>query len=182
MRVQFAAVSGLLAACIATSATAAACRDTKNVKDSTASAAKNQDAGGKGGHVNLHMKNATSPLPPSGDQSQLKKTAFKDWATFKKAFDTWAGGKVKPGDIMIGPKTCGGSSGSQKDCIKASAIGVTEAWTCKAVNDKGICTDWTKLSGELYVGFWYANSPGASGTGGKWLVNTAYPSTNSDCN
>ncbi|MET0403500.1 MAG: hypothetical protein ABW123_13900 [Cystobacter sp.] len=171
------ATISVLASWLATPVLAATeCRENKNVTASVKSEKDNRDAGG---HVGLHLKDATAPLPKSGDKSQQGKTAFKDWKTFSEAFGKWNKGGIKPTDVTVGPRECG-TSGSQKDCIKASALGITEAWTCTEADKKtGICTTWKPVEGTLYVGFWYANS---KGTGGKWIMNTAYPSTNAECN
>lgn len=167
-------IVAVLAALSASPSLAAECRVTSSVKASTASDQANRDAGG---HVGLHMKNAKSPLPKGGASSQLGKTAFKDWATFQAAYNTWASGTVTTG-VTAGPRKCGTSS-SEKDCVLASKLGITEAWTCTAVDGNGICTEWKPVTGTLYVGFWYANN---SSTGGKWNMNTAYPSADSQCN
>lgn len=152
---------------------AATCAGISNVVTSTQSDQKNRNAGGKGGHVGLHMKDASSPLPPSGANSQLDKSAFKNWAAFKGAFDTWKANTTKP------HANCG-TSGGPKDIVDASLVNITEAWKCTAAGANGICSNWQKIK-PTKVCFIYYNNTGSSGTAGKWLMNTAYPSVNADC-
>ncbi len=163
--------TSLLAAALPSQA--AICTSNSNVVTSTVSDQKNRDAGGKGGHVGLHMKDASAPLPPSGDNSQMGKSAFKNWATFKSAFDTWKANTTKT------HVNCG-TSGSVKDIVDASLVNITEAWKCTAVGANGICSSWQKITPSK-VCFIYYNKAGSTGTAGKWLMNTAYPSVNADC-
>lgn len=165
--------AALCAALLACAAHAASpCAAMKSIVASSVSDAANRAAGGQkseGGHVGLHMRDARSPLPKSGVQSQFGKSAFADWTTFKTAFDTWRTATGKHVE-------CGGS-GSQKDIVDAASVGVTEGWTCAEAGKDGICTDWRRFE-PVTVCFWYAN---AKSTAGTWLLNTAYPSRNEDC-
>ncbi|UYK75939.1 hypothetical protein NG825_15855 [Xanthomonas sacchari] len=165
-----AAFCATLVACSAQALTP--CADKDNIIANAASDTANRAAGGQGGHVGLHMRDARSPLPKSGDQSQLGKSAFANWATFKGAFDTWRG--------AAGTHAECGTSGGKRDIADAATVGVTSGWTCTAVGKNNICTEWTEFT-PVKVCFWYANSSGAKGTAGKWLLNTAYPSLNADC-
>ena len=73
---------------------------------------------------------------------------------------------------------CGGRGGGLKDCIPATELGITKAYVCKSIKANGLCCSKTAQTVKkgLMVGFWYAKS------GGKWILNTAYPSTNAQCN
>lgn len=164
----------LLALTVTPLAHAAVCTDNANVQTSSQSDAKNRAAGGKGGHVGLHMKNATLPLPPSGATSQIDKSAFENWAAFKQAFDKWRQDTTKP------HVNCG-TSGGPKDIVDASLLGVTRGWKCtKTGSANNLCETWEEFT-PAKVCFWYYNAPGSGGTAGKWLLNTAYPSLNADC-
>lgn len=166
-------VAALCATLFACSVQAKTCTAVDNIVASTASDTANRTAGGIGGHVGLHMQNATMPLPPSGAQSQLGKSAFANWATFQGAFSRWAA-------ATTGKHADCGTSGGAKDIVDAASVGITAGWACTDVGEDGICSNWRKFK-PLKVCFWYANSPGAKGTAGKWLLNTAYPSLNADC-
>ncbi|WP_017910827.1 hypothetical protein [Xanthomonas sp. SHU 199] len=166
-------VAALCATLFACSIQAKTCTAVDNIVASTASDTANRDAGGTGGHVGLHMQNATTPLPPSGAQSQLGKSAFANWATFQGAFNNWAAAKT-------GKHVDCGTGGGAKDIVDAASVGITAGWACTSADGDGICTNWRKFT-PVKVCFWYANSPGAKGTAGKWLLNTAYPSLNADC-
>ncbi|WP_017912163.1 hypothetical protein [Xanthomonas sp. SHU 166] len=166
-------VAAFCATLFACSIQAKTCTAVDNIVASTASDTANRAAGGTGGHVGLHMHNATTPLPPSGAQSQLGKSAFANWATFQGAFSKWAAAKT-------GKHVECGTSGGPKDIVDAASVGITAGWKCTAVGKNNICTEWTEFT-PVKVCFWYANSSGAKGTAGKWLLNTAYPSLNADC-
>ncbi|AJC45626.1 hypothetical protein [Xanthomonas sacchari] len=163
-------VAAFCATLLTCSAQAKTCTAVDNIVASTASDTANRDAGGTGGHFGLHMQNATTPLPPSGAQSQLGKSAFANWATFQGAFNNWAAAKT-------GKHAECGTSGGKRDIADAATVGVTSGWKCTAVGKNNICTEWTEFT-PVKVCFWYANT---RTTNGKWLLNTAYPSLNADC-
>lgn len=169
---RFFFVAALCTALPVLSARAAICTTNSNVVASSASDIDNRNAGGKGGHVGLHMKSAATPLPPSGASSQLGKSAFADWKAFEGAFTQWA--------AAGGTHANCGTGGGAKDIADAASVGITQGWTCTSAGKDGICTNWTKFK-PVKVCFWYANSPGKTGTAGKWLISTAYPSLNADC-
>ena len=152
---------------------AAPCASNANVVASTVSDSANRSAGGKGGHVGLHMKDGNPPWPPSGAQSQIDKSVFENWGKFKSAFDTWKANTTKP------HVNCG-TSGGPKDIVDAALVGITKGWKCTAADGNGKCTTWQQFT-PTKVCFWYYNAPGSGGTSGKWLLNTAYPSLNENC-
>ncbi|WP_369976515.1 hypothetical protein [Xanthomonas bundabergensis] len=169
---RFLFAAALCAALPVLSARAGTCTSNVNVVASSLSDIDNRDAGGKGGHVGLHMQDATTPLPPSGADSQKGKSAFADWNAFKGAFTKWA--------AAGGTHANCGTSGGAKDIADAASVGITQGWTCTAAAANGVCTAWQAFV-PVKVCFWYANSPGKTGTAGKWLISTAYPSLNADC-
>ncbi|MCD4486083.1 hypothetical protein LQR31_16540 [Chromobacterium vaccinii] len=173
MRMSRSTLLALLALSAAPQIHAAACTANANVQTSAKSDADNRAAGGKGGHVGLHMRNAALPLPPSGAQSQIDKSVFENWAAFKQSFDKWSKDTTKP------HVNCG-ASGGPKDIVDASLVGVTQGWKCTKAGGNGLCETWQKFT-PVKVCFWYYNAPGSGGTAGKWLLNTAYPSLNADC-
>lgn len=150
-----------LVTCHLPGAHAAACRVTQTVVDSAASIQANNQ---NGGHVSIHI---------AGQATQVNKTQFASENAFTNAFNLWRQGGTTPS-----PKTCGGGNQSQKDCVAASRVGITSAQVCEAVDQRGNCTR-TRAITPTKVGFWYAKN--GSGSGGVWILNTAYPSENDDC-
>jgi len=146
----------------ASGAQAAECRATSSVDSSAASVAANTKAGG---HVSIHV---------AGNPTEAGKSMFQSEADFKSSFKKW---KDHTGAKGPKPKTCGGSGGSQMDCVPADLVGIATASTCDAVGGNGQCTAMTPFI-PARVAFRYLN---AKETGGKWILNTAYPSKNDDC-
>lgn len=157
-----------LAFCLfsATPSLAAECRVTENVKASVKSMADNT---AMEGHVSIHIR---------GQPTQAGKSQFDSWDQFKAAFTTW---QSYPGPKGPKPAVCG-TRAAESDCVPESTI-YPNGWpgarpsTCKQVNAAGACTQSTPFpAGEpIYLSFRYANNKG------KWILNTAYPSLNSNC-
>jgi hypothetical protein len=145
----------------ASGAQAAECRATTSVDASAASVAANTK---DKGHVSIHV---------AGYPTEAGKSMFQSEADFTASFKKW---KNHTGAKGPKPKVCGGS-GSQMDCVAADLVGIVTASTCDAVGADGRCTAMTPFIPEK-VAFRYLNS---KDTGSKWILNTAYPSKNSDC-
>jgi len=142
-----------------TSASAKDCRQTITVVESAESLAKNT---AKGGHVSIHVK---------GQKTEARKSQFDSEADFTNAFTLWKNDATRSPK----PKNCGGKDEGLMDCVSASKVGISSAVVCNSVNANRYCTDTTKITPEK-VAFRYAKSSG------KWILNTAYPSVNSNCN
>lgn len=147
-------------------AQAAECRATKSVIDSTADQATNT---AMGGHVSIHI---------AGQKTEAGKSQYANWAQFQALFQQWqANGDGKSPK----PKTCGGSGGSQNDCIAIDRLGGwkgTKATVCKKVDADGNCTQSQNITVKAVAFGYYNNSVE---TKGKWIMNTSYPSANADC-
>lgn len=150
-------------------ATAKECRQTKSVIES-ASLVENVKAGG---HVWIHVLGLKHPLAKKPHQ-EVGKTMF---ASEKDYFLAWRSFFDPKFQTKAKLSNCGGSSGGQMDCIPAADLGITRAFVCTKLDDKtGLCSAAQAVtSKELMIGFWYASSKG------KWILNTAYPSTHPQC-
>ena len=168
---QVIAFAVVISAASLTTCLAAECRNTSSVTSSAQSVQTNTNMKG---HIWQHIGGLTQK--PSGavsGASQKSKTLFVTLDDFQNAWKTWMN-KQSPSPT---PKKCGGKSGSVTDCVSGSSVGVTSAYKCNNADPNGLCNDTTKIV-TSYVGFWYANS---GTTGNKWIMNTAYPSQNSNC-
>ncbi|MFC4158767.1 hypothetical protein [Chitinimonas lacunae] len=158
--------AGALLAVVGLGVQAAECRETKAVIDSTASLAANTAAGG---HVSIHI---------AGQKTEVGKSQYANWAQFQALFQNWQAnhdGKTPK------PKSCGGSGGSQTDCIAIARLGGwqgTKARVCTKVDSSGNCTESRNIT-VAAVAFGYYNN--SVETKGKWIMNTSYPSENADC-
>jgi hypothetical protein len=142
------------------SAHAAECRATKGVLDSAASLSANTAAGG---HVSIHVV---------GQKTESGKSEFLSEADFRKAFTAWQSYTPPPSLV---PKTCGGGSTGLMDCVPATGLAITKGSVCNTVDAAGTCTS-TKSITPAKVAFRYAKNGK-----GIWILNTSYPSVNSDC-
>lgn len=138
---------------------AAQCRVTPAVTNSAAGVAANTEAGG---HVSIHIK---------GNPTETGKSQFNTAVNFTTAWTTWA---VYPGPQGPDPKICGGGGGSMMDCVGADVAGINAAYVCDTVNAAGNCTSGHDIA-PIKVAFRYSKN------GGLWILNTAYPSVNADC-
>jgi hypothetical protein len=138
---------------------AAACRVTNGVTNSTASIAANT---GAGGHVSMHIK---------GNATEATKSQFNTFADFTTSWNNWVS---YAGHAGPNPKVCGGSGGSQMDCVSANIAGINAAYVCDTVAANGSCTVGHNIV-PVAVAFRYAQSNGV------WMLNTAYPSVNLNC-
>jgi hypothetical protein len=138
---------------------AAECRKTSSVDTSAGSVGANTDAGG---HVSIHVK---------GQKTEATKSQFNSEAAFTSAWAAWAEYSGNKGPT---PKTCGGGNSGMMDCVSASLLNVTAGYVCDEVDGSGNCTRGHKITPSK-VAFRYAKS------GGKWILNTAYPSVNDNC-
>lgn len=143
---------------ISTTISAKDCRETPSVVESAQSLAKNTE---KGGHVSIHVK---------GQKTEAGKSQFNSEADFTSAFTSWKNDTTNSPT----PKNCGGSNAGVMDCVTASKVGISSAIVCNAVGSDKKCTSTTNITPEK-VAFRYAKS------NGKWILNTAYPTTNSSC-
>ena len=146
---------------LASSAQAADCRATVSVVNSAASVQANTTALG---HVALHV---------TGNPTEAGKSRFTSAANFTSAFTAWKNGGTTPS-----PKVCGGSNSTVMDCVTASRVGITTANVCDTVDAQGNCTAQRTIT-PVKVAFRYAKSQ--PGSGGVWILNTAYPSANDNC-
>lgn len=140
----------------------AQCRATPAVINSAASIPANTAAGG---HVSIHI---------AGNPTQADKSQFNTVADFNTAWTAWRqyGGPFTNG--MPEPKNCGGGAGGLMDCVNAATLGIAAATVCDAVDAAGACTQRHDIV-PVKVAFRYSKS------NGLWILNTAYPSVNGDC-
>lgn len=142
-----------------TTAEAAECRKTDAVEKSAESLSKNTSAGG---HVSIHVK---------GQTTEATKSQFNSEGDFTSAWSAWAAYSGNKGPT---PKTCGGGTGTVMDCVPADRVNINAGYVCDEVNGSGRCTRGHNIQ-PVKVAFRYAKS------GGKWILNTAYPSVNDNC-
>ncbi|PTU65688.1 hypothetical protein DB032_12440 [Chromobacterium sp. Panama] len=148
-------------------AQAADCRVTPDVNASVKSMADNT---AMEGHVSIHIH---------GQPTQAGKSQFDSWDQFKAAFTTWQG---YPGPKGPKPAICG-TRAAESDCVPEGTL-YPKGWpgalpsTCKEVNAAGVCTLSIPFpAGQpIFLSFRYAKN-----SKGKWILNTAYPSLNSNC-
>ncbi|WP_139166882.1 hypothetical protein [Chromobacterium sphagni] len=57
------------------------------------------------------------------------------------------------------------------------AVNITQGRKCTQAAQNGLCETWQNFT-PVKLCFWYYNTPGS---GGNWLLNTAYPSLNANC-
>ena len=137
------------------------CKALKSVKKSTYSLRDNVRYGG---HVWQHIGHLTSK--PSGavaGDTQLNKSLFSTGSDFKKAWTNLVGKATCP---TAGVKT-------DKDCTRASTLGIYNAYQCRAVDKNKLCTSmksFTPISVEFY--YYRHNVYG-------WILRTAFPSARS---
>jgi hypothetical protein len=142
------------------SAYAKECVNEKNVITSTASAAQNDS---DQGHVSRHV----DTLPTETNNSQ-----FMHWTDFTGVFAAMQ--KLAAKNPKPWAKCNQDSSGSQTDCIDLKDAGLAIAGQlCTAADAKGGCTTKKKIN-PVSVVFHYLND---NSTKNKWIVHTAYPST-----
>jgi hypothetical protein len=144
------------------SAHAAECRVTSSVEASATSVQANTDAGG---HVSIHVR---------GNKTEAGKSQFQSGANFTSAFQQWSAYSGPKGPT---PKPCGGGDKGVMDCVPASLVGMgaNSGYVCQEVDDKGKCTRGYNFT-PTKVAFRYAKNDK-----GKWILNTAYPTTNNSC-
>lgn len=140
------------------------CRAKQFVINSAQSLQANRDANG---HVERHIPN---------NPTKKNETMFADWDAAHQAFTTWSGmQKAAPA-----PKKCGANTKGKRDCVNAADLGVTQATTCLAVS-KGKCTSQSAPFVPAKVAFRYAFKKNKEGKA-NWMLNTAYPTANANCN
>ena len=145
----------------------AECRKTVSVQESIKTLNDNSK---QGGHVWIHIWGASKPASAT-DSQEVGKSMFRSEAEFRSAWSKW----VSDTNPSTTPKKCG-TSGTVKDCVSASKLGITNAYKCTAVEDSE-CTQYSRFK-PVKIAFYYYNS---ASTRGKWIMNTAYPSENSNC-
>ena len=150
--------------------TAKDCRETASVMES-ADLKKNAKMGG---HVWIHVFGLTRPLTKDAkNQQKVGKTMFQSEEDYKLAWSSFVNPTFKTTAKL---SECGGRPCGNKDCIPAAALGISEAFVCKEIDDEtGLCSAVDVKKKGLNVGFWYAHSKG------KWILMTAYPSTHPQC-
>lgn len=139
---------------------AAQCRATASVTNSAASVEANTLADG---HVSIHIR---------GNPTEAGKSQFNSAANFTAAWANWA---AYSGPKGPDPKICGGSGGTMMDCVGADVAGINAAYVCDTVNDAGNCTSGHNIV-PVKVAFRYSKN-----RKGVWILNTAYPSVNDNC-
>ena len=149
--------------------TAKDCRATRNVLLSTESLQRNALLGG---HVWNHVWGLTKRLTMDmRHQQAVGKTMFASSGDFTKAWTSFV--KYQPTTKF---SQCGAAKRPKKDCIPASALGITKAYQCTSIDAAtGLCDAYVTIGQGLKVGFWYAHS------NDKWILNTAYPSNHPQC-
>lgn len=166
----FGAALAALVLCLisAAPAQAAECRATADVNASVKSMADNT---AMEGHISIHIR---------GQPTEAGKSQFDSWDQFKGTFTTWKG---YPGPKGPTPAKCG-TRPAESDCVPVSAI-YPGGWpgtlptTCQTVNAATkLCTQSQPFpAGQpIYLSFRYSKN-----SKGKWIMNTAYPSLNSNC-
>lgn len=138
---------------------AAECRQTTTVVNSAKSMQINTAVGG---HVSIHVV---------GFPTEAGKSRFNSEQDFLSTFTKWRAGNGIPSPT---PKTCGGGSGGQMDCVRADKLGITSASVCDQVDNQGNCTAQHEIE-PVKIAFRYAKSQGL------WILNTSYPSMNDNC-
>ena len=143
------------------------CRENPSVVKSAQSVSANS---AEGGHIWQHVHGLSSrPKGAQKSETQLDKTLFASEDDYKAAWKKFQDGKFdKLKQCMGKPK------GQMVDCVPASKVGVKTAYRCTEVEkNTKICTNKKEVK-PIYVEFWYAQK------GGKWVLNTAYPSVKGD--
>ena len=143
------------------------CRESPSVVKSANSVATNSE---EGGHIWQHIKGLSSrPKGAENSETQMDKTLFGSEDAYKEAWKNFQNGKFnKVKECMGKPK------GQMVDCVHASDVGVKKAYICEEVDkNTKICKKEVAIE-PMYVEFWYAQK------GGKWVLNTAYPSVKGD--
>lgn len=144
------------------------CRNLKTVAASAQSVAANTAAGG---HIWQHVL-GPKPSKTHKTETQKDKTLFASETDFKNAWKKFQTKSFK--NLQL--KQCkGGKIKHTSDCVRAPDIGVKLAYRCTAVDKSKVCTDYKKTK-ATYVEFWYELQ------GGKWVLNTAYPSASNTAN
>ena len=141
------------------------CRTSRTVVASARCIADNSK---EGGHIWQHIRGVKArPKNSANAETQKEKTLFaseRDYQLAWEAFKTGEFGYLKPYECKGKPH------GQAVDCVLAADVGVNIAYKCTAVDNKSkICTQ-DHVTPIKYVEFWYAQK------GGKWVLNTAYPS------
>ena len=139
------------------------CRTSSTVQASAKSVAENSK---DGGHIWQHVRGLSSrPKGAQKSETQLQKTLFASETDYKNAWAAFLSLDLR------NPQECKGKQhGQTVDCVLAKDIGVRTAYKCTAVEkNTNLCTTENTTS-PVYVEFWYAQK------GGKWVLNTAYPS------
>lgn len=158
---------------VALSVSGKECRNLKTVAASAKSVTANT---AEGGHIWQHVHGLTSrPKGAQKSETQQDKTLFASENDFKKAWNKFQ--TKKSFGIGYQPQQCKGSTkGQHADCVRATDVNVNQAYRC-TVTDKTtkLCTKYDKTKAK-YVEFWYAKK------GGKWVLNTAYPSGSTTSN
>ena len=146
------------------------CRVTQTVVNSATGTQQNSDAGG---HIWKHIDGLRAK-PRGATGTQEGKTLFENEADFNTAWTNWKGmANAKPT-----PKKCG-THATETDCVSAEEVGIDSAFKCTRVDDTtGLCTRTDPVQ-PIKVAFRYAKN---GDTKNKWILMTAYPSENSNCN
>lgn len=158
---------------VALSVSGKECRNLKTVAASAKSVAANT---AEGGHIWQHVRGLTSrPKGAQKSETQQDKTLFASENDFKKAWNKFQ--TKKSFGIGYQPQQCKGSTkGQHADCVRATDVNVNQAYRCTVTNKTTkLCTKYDKTKAK-YVEFWYAKK------GGKWVLNTAYPSGSTTSN
>lgn len=126
----------------------------------------------EGGHIAKHIIGEPTE---KGESFWAGANSGASWDSFKAGFAKWL--KITKYKKVA---QCG-QSGSETDCVPIQYFGGVVAnrlEQCTAVDKNGQCTA-TKKRRVNAVAFGYLNS--VTKTGGKWIMNTAFPSYNSTC-